>query len=311
MQMAINRSRLKTLMLPIAMVCGALFAPWMGYVTFLSPYLIFTMLFITYCKLKISDFKPNRFEVALLATQMALAGAAYALTFFWNRTLAEGVFICYFIPTATAAPVITAMLGGSISRVATYSLMCNAVVAVAGPVVLAAIGEHSDMTFLDSFKMILMQVFPLIVAPLVLALILRYSVPRLHSKIVNMQQLSFYLWAVSLFIVVGSCVSFAINNWTPESTVTMVLLALGALVACLVQFKIGRIIGGRFGDRVSGGQGLGQKNTVLAVWLALAYMNPMASIAPAAYVAWQNSINSWQLMRHERNIRSKKVERPE
>ncbi len=309
--MAINRSRLKTLMLPIAMVCGALFAPWMGYVTFLSPYLIFTMLFITYCKLKISDFKPNRFEVALLATQMALAAAAYALTFFWNRTLAEGVFICFFIPTATAAPVITAMLGGSISRVATYSLMCNAVVAVAGPVVLAAIGEHSDMTFLDSFKMILMQVFPLIVAPLVLALILRYSVPRLHSKIVNMQQLSFYLWAVSLFIVVGSCVSFAINNWTPESTVTMVLLALGALVACLVQFKIGRIIGGRFGDRVSGGQGLGQKNTVLAVWLALAYMNPMASIAPAAYVAWQNSINSWQLMRHERNIRSKKVERPE
>lgn len=269
------------------------------------------MLFITYCKLKISDFKPNRFEVALLATQMALAAAAYALTFFWNRTLAEGVFICFFIPTATAAPVITAMLGGSISRVATYSLMCNAVVAVAGPVVLAAIGEHSDMTFLDSFKMILMQVFPLIVAPLVLALILRYSVPRLHSKIVNMQQLSFYLWAVSLFIVVGSCVSFAINNWTPESTVTMVLLALGALVACLVQFKIGRIIGGRFGDRVSGGQGLGQKNTVLAVWLALAYMNPMASIAPAAYVAWQNSINSWQLMRHERNIRSKKVERPE
>lgn len=311
MQMAINRSRLKTLMLPIAMVCGALFAPWMGYVTFLSPYLIFTMLFITYCKLKISDFKPNRFEVALLATQMALAGAAYALTFFWNRTLAEGVFICFFIPTATAAPVITAMLGGSISRVATYSLMCNAVVAVVGPVVLAAIGEHSDMTFLDSFKMILMQVFPLIVAPLVLALILRYSVPRLHSKIVNMQQLSFYLWAVSLFIVVGSCVSFAINNWTPESTVTMVLLALGALVACLVQFKIGRIIGGRFGDRVSGGQGLGQKNTVLAVWLALAYMNPMASIAPAAYVAWQNSINSWQLMRHERNIRSRKVERPE
>ena len=311
MQMAINRSRLKTLMLPIAMVCGALFAPWMGYVTFLSPYLIFTMLFITYCKLKISDFKPNRFEVALLATQMALAAAAYALTFFWNRTLAEGVFICFFIPTATAAPLITAMLGGSISRVATYSLMCNAVVAVAGPVVLAAIGEHSDMTFLDSFKMILMQVFPLIVAPLVLALILRYSVPRLHSKIVNMQQLSFYLWAVSLFIVVGSCVSFAINNWTPESTVTMVLLALGALVACLVQFKIGRIIGGRFGDRVSGGQGLGQKNTVLAVWLALAYMNPMASIAPAAYVAWQNSINSWQLMRHERNIRSKKVERPE
>lgn len=292
-------------MLPVAMVGGAIFYTWMGHITFLSPYLIFTMLFITYCKLKISDFRPNRFEATLLAVQLALAGAAYGLTFFWNKTLAEGVFICFFIPTATAAPVITAMLGGSISRVATYSLMCNAVVAVAGPLVLAAIGEHAEMTFIQSFKLILSQVFPLIIMPLALALILRYTFPKVHSRIVEMQQLSFYLWAVSLFIVVGSCVSFAIKNWTPASTITMVLLALGALAACLLQFKIGRIIGGKFGDKVSGGQGLGQKNTVLAVWLALAYMNPMASIAPAAYVAWQNSINSWQLMRHERNTRKK------
>ena len=290
MHLAIKRSQLKTLMLPVAMVGGAIFYPWMGHITFLSPYLIFTMLFITYCKLKISDFRPNRFEATLLAVQLALAGAAYGLTFFWNKTLAEGVFICFFIPTATAAPVITAMLGGSISRVATYSLMCNAVVAVAGPLVLAALGEHAEMTFIQSFK---------------LTLILRYTLPKVHSRIVEMQQLSFYLWAVSLFIVVGSCVSFAIKNWTPASTITMVLLALGALVACLLQFKIGRIIGGKFGDKVSGGQGLGQKNTVLAVWLALAYMNPMASIAPAAYVAWQNSINSWQLMRHEHNTRKK------
>ena len=215
MRVAIKRSQLKTLMLPIAMVGGAVFYPWMGHLTFLSPYLIFIMLFITYCKLKITDFKPNKFEVSLLAIQMILAGVAYSLTFFWNRTLAEGVFICFFIPTATAAPVITSMLGGSISKVATYSLMCNAFIAVAGPLVLAALGEHTEMTFLQSFKLILSQVFPLILMPLALALLLRYSLPKVHSKIVNMQQLSFYLWAISLFIVVGSCVSFAINNWKP------------------------------------------------------------------------------------------------
>ncbi len=287
-------------MLPISMVAGAVFYKWMGYLTFLSPYLIFTMLFITYCKLRLSDFKPNKFEGTLLLAQVVLAGVAYLLTFFWNRTLAEGVFICFFIPTATAAPVITSMLGGSISKVATYSLMCNALVAVAGPLVFAAVGEHSEMTFLQSFTLILKQVFPLILAPLAVALILRYAFPKVHAKVVGMQQLSFYLWAVALFIVVGSCVSFAIKNWTPQSTWTMVLLCVGALVACVVQFKLGRVIGGRFGDKVAGGQGLGQKNTVLAVWLALAYLNPMASIAPASYVAWQNIINSWQLMRHNR-----------
>lgn len=299
MRVAIRKSNIKTLMLPVAMVGGAVFYKWMGHITFLSPYLIFVMLFITYCKLRITDFKPGKFELTLLASQIILAAIAYGVTFFWNRTLAEGVFICFFIPTATAAPVITSMLGGSISKVATYSLLCNAVVAVSGPLIFAAIGEHSEMTFLESFRLILSEVFPLLVMPLAMALLIRYTFPKVHAKIVGWQQLSFYLWAVSLFIVVGSCVSFAIKNWTSSIALTVVLLAIGALVACLVQFKLGRIVGGRFGDKVSGGQGLGQKNTVLAVWLALTYLNPLASLAPAAYVAWQNIINSWQLMRHQ------------
>lgn len=306
MKFAIRKSQIKTLMLPVAMIAGAVFYPWMGYLTFLSPYLIFSMLFITYCKLKISDFKPNKFELTLLLTQLALAAVAYLSVFLWNRTLAEGLFICFFIPTATAAPVITAMLGGSISKVATYSLMCNAVVAVVGPLIFAAIGEHADMTFLESFKLILSRVFPLILLPLALALLLRYLMPKVHEKVVNMQQLSFYLWAVSLIIVVGSCVSFAINNWNAKSVPTIIMLLAGALIACVLQFKLGRFIGGKFGDKVSGGQSLGQKNTVLAVWLALAYLNPLSSLAPAAYVAWQNIINSWQLMRHQRNLEMKK-----
>lgn len=306
MRFAIRRSQVKTLMLPIAMAIGAIFYPWMGNLTFLSPYLIFTMLFITYCKLSIRDFKPDRFEATMLIVQMCLAATAYGCCFFWNKTVAEGIFICVFIPTATAAPVITSMLGGSISKVATYSLLCNAVVAVVGPLIFAAIGDHAEMTFLESFKLILIQVFPLILAPLALALILRYVFPKIHSYVVGQQQLSFYLWAISLCIVVGSCISFAIRNWTPESSWTMVMLAMGALIVCLIQFKVGRIIGKQFGDKVSGGQGLGQKNTVLAIWLALAYMNPMASIAPAAYVAWQNAINSWQLMRHERQSKAHK-----
>lgn len=299
MKLVIKRSQIKSIMMPLAMVFGAIFYPWMGYITFLSPYLIFIMLFITYCKLTPHDFKPGKFEISLLAVQLSLACSAYCLIFFWNKTLAEGVFICFFISTATAAPVITSMLGGSISKVATYSLLSNTVIAITGPIILAAIGDHPEMTFADSFLLILKQVFPLILMPLALAMGVRKYIPSLHSKIMEKQQLSFYCWVVSLFIVVGSCTSFAIQNWTPATTGTMIMLALGALIACLLQFKIGRKIGKYYGDKVSGGQSLGQKNTVLAVWLALAYLNPMASIAPAAYVAWQNIINSWQLMKHQ------------
>ena len=300
MRLAIRRSNIKTLMLPISMLGGILFYQWMEYITFISPYLIFLMLFITYCKLTPTDIKPDKFEWTLLGVQMLLTAIGYALTFFWNRTLSEGVFICFFIPTATAAPVITAMLGGSISKVATYSLLTNSVVAVLGPLLLAAIGEHSELTFAKSFLLILKQVFPLIIGPLLCAFLVKKASPKFHSYILQRQEISFYLWAVSLFIVVGSCVSFAINHWSPDATPTMILLALGALIACVVQFKIGRMIGRKFNHTVSGGQALGQKNTVLAVWLALAYMNPIASIAPASYVAWQNIINSYQLIRHSR-----------
>ena len=74
-------------------------------------------------------------------------------------------------------------------------------------------------------------------------------------------------------------------------------MAFFALVICVAQFALGRYVGRRYGDPVSGGQGLGQKNTILAIWMAQVYLNPLASIAPASYVLWQNLINSWQLWR--------------
>lgn len=297
LHIALHKQQLKTAMLPIAMIGGAVFYKWMGYLNFLSPYLIFAMLFITYCKIEPRDIRPHKFHFILLTAQMALAALVYLVCLPLGPTIADGVFICVYIPTATAAPVITAMLGGSISKVATYSLLCNAFVAVTGPIILALIGNNADMTFLQSFLIILSKVAPLILGPLALAFILRYATPDLHRKIMKQQQLSFYLWAVSLFIVVGGCVSFAINNWSDGEALNIALLTAGALAVCLLQFKIGRYIGGKFGDKVSGGQSLGQKNTVLAVWLALTYMNPIASIGPAAYIAWQNMVNSWQLMR--------------
>lgn len=305
MDKALIRQRLKAWMLPIAMAGGAILYKWMGYATFLSPYLIFMMLYITYCKLDMRDIRPHKFHLELLAVQMVLAAAVYAALSPWRHVVAEGVFICVYIPTATAAPVITAMLGGSISKVATYSLLCNMFVAVTGPLILAAIGDNADMSFLHSFLLICSKVAPLLIAPLVLALITRKVSPRLHSALVNHQQISFYLWAASLFIVVGSCVSFTINHWSHKDVDSILFLIFGALAVCLLQFYIGRKIGGKFHDKVSGGQSLGQKNTVLAVWLALAYMNPIASIGPAAYIIWQNSVNSIQLARHHNSSGSK------
>ncbi len=70
-----------------------------------------------------------------------------------------------------------------------------------------------------------------------------------------------------------------------------------ALIVCALQFYTGRRLGRRFGSAVAGAQGLGQKNTILAIWMAGIYLDPIASIGPASYVVWQNIVNSYQIWR--------------
>lgn len=295
------RNKLKDWMLPIAMLAGVVFYKWMGYLVFLSPYLIYVMLTITYCRIEPKDFKIGRFQFTLLLAQMGLSAFFLLALWPWSHTVAGGVFLCVFVPTATAAPVITGMLGGSVTRVATYSLVTNLTVAIVGPVILAVIGNHPEQDFTASFYRICSNVMPLLILPIITALILRYSCRKLHDKIAHSQVLSFYMWAVALFIVVGSSVSSIIQKFHVEKIGIISGLVVGSMMACAVQFYVGRKVGGRFRDKVTGGQCLGQKNTVLAIWLALAYLDDIASLAPAAYVAWHNIVNSYQLIHYHRH----------
>lgn len=284
-------------MLPIAMVVGAVFHDQIGYVKFLSPYLIFIMLLITYCRISFDNFRLDGSAWWLLALQIPGAVAVYCVLRFFSVDVAEGVFICVFCPTATAAPVITGMLGGLVEKVAAYSLLSNLTVAVTAPLLLAYMGDSSsgtDIAFLPSLMNIAVNVLPLILGPLVVALLLKLTFPKVRDSISNHQGLSFYIWAVALIIVVGNSVSFIIKE--PVSRIPEMLLIGGlSLAVCLGQFYMGRRIGGRYGDCISGAQSLGQKNTVLAVWLALTYLNPIASVGPACYIAWHNIVNSYQI----------------
>lgn len=319
MTFASFRQHIKPWMLPIAMLLGVVLHNYIGYVAFLSKYIIFVMLLITYCRLRPRDLHIGGYIGWLLLAQVVGAVAAYLIIRPFSELVAQGAFICIFCPTATAAPVITGMLGGSVSKVATYSLFSNLAVALLGPLLLswmsqadlsasladvagAASGPTPPGSFFESFRYIAATVSPIILAPLALAFFMARFAPRAHSKLANNQGLSFYIWAVALIIVVGNSVSFVLKE--PASMIgVIILLAVTSLITCILQFATGRFIGRRYGDVISSAQGLGQKNTVLAIWLALSYLNPVVSFAPAAYVAWHNTINSYQIYRHTKQAR--------
>lgn len=294
--MTIERFRLmlKPWMLPISMIIGAIFHNYMEAIAWLAPWLIFAMLLITFCRIRPREIHVTPLSWMLLAVQLGGAGLGYALCCPMGEAIAQGVFICIFCPTATAAPVITGMLGGSIPRLVTFSIVSNISVAILAPPAFALLGAETSMTMLQSTLLIAKRVVPLIIAPLFIAFFLERFSPKIHHKISENQGLSFYLWACSLVLTVGRSVSFIISE--PASMIpTMIGLAVLSAVACGIQFAAGHWIGKRYGDQISGTQGLGQKNTVLAIWMALTYLNPVASVAPAAYVAWQNTFNSLQL----------------
>ncbi len=301
--------KLKPWMLPLAMLCGLLFHNAIEAVAFLTPWLIFAMLFITFCRLEPKKMRITGLSLSLLAVQLGGAVAVYLALLPVSVDVAQGAFICVFCPTATAAPVITGMLGGNISRLATFSLVSNMAVAVTAPAAFTLMGT-TEIDFAESVSTIALRVLPLILGPLATALVLKGVAPSVHRRISSSQSIGFYLWAVSLIIVVGRAVSFVMKE-PPSRIPELVALALVAGVVCIVQFFAGRRIGRRYGDRIAGAQGLGQKNTVLAIWMALTYLNPVTSVAPAAYIAWQNTINSLQIYLKQKRENCKLNSSPE
>lgn len=290
------RARIKPWMLPIAMVIGALTHSYIDSVQFLAPWLIFAMLLITFCRIRPQEFHLTPIVWIVVGVQILGGIAIYYCIEPFGVDLAQGSMICVICPTATAAPVITSMLGGSITTVVTISLLSNFALALIGPAFFAFISADAGLSigFFDAFSAIVSKVGPLLLGPMVIAFAMQRFTPKAHASLAKHQALSFYIWSVSLILVVGKAVSFAMAE-PADKIPDMIALGLLAGVMCGAQFLIGRRIGRRFGDAVAGAQSLAQKNTVLAVWMAANYLNPISSIAPAAYVAWQNTVNSLQI----------------
>lgn len=287
--------RLKPWMFPIAMILGVIFHNYIHYVEWVVPYLIFTMLAITFCRVKPREFDLSPMLWIMLAVQIAGSAVVYIALRPVGADLARAAFICVLCPTATAAPVVTGMLGGSIPRVAAFSVISNLSVALLAPLLFTWVGGNGgNLSFGREFMSIAMKVAPMIVLPMLLAFSLYFFAPKVHAGIAGVQGISFYLWSLSLIVVVGRAVSFVMSE-PPAAIPEMIAMALVAGVLCGLQFIIGRKVGARYGDPISGAQGLGQKNTVLAIWMTFTYLNPIASVGPAAYIAWQNTVNSLQI----------------
>ena len=308
---------LRTWSLPIAMAGGVimyllytnipLFDGTHGFVSsvlaVVQPRLIFAMLFVTFCKVNIKELKPSKWHLWLLAFQL-LSFIAISLSIAFVpqmpvtlRVLLEAAMMCLMCPTATAAAVITARLGGNSASLISYTMQINIAVALVAPPFLALSHPVEGMSLASSFMLIMGKVFPLLLLPLLCSEIVRRLLPRLHAVLVTKgRNLPFYLWLVALSLAIAMT-SRAIAH-SSLSIWVMAGIAAVSLVCCIVQFAFGRFIGRRNGEVIAGGQSLGQKNTVFAIWFACTFLTPVTAIAGGFYSLWHNLVNTWQLYKY-------------
>jgi BASS family bile acid:Na+ symporter len=251
--------------------------------------------------------------------------------------ISQGLMLCVLMPTATAAPIIAGKLGGSIQNLTSFTLLSNIATAIIVPVFFPIVNPSAGIEFDIACWMILKKISPLLLGPFFAAWLLRIGYNAYHRQkgtgktftlSTRWAPMPFYVWVVTLIILMADLTYTLIHQ--EYSYWTIGILCVGSIATCLLQFGLGRRIGLRFPattkgedyhdvlinpaaanysmeqvSRITAGQAFGQKNTTLAIWMAQAYLVPVASMAPAAYIIWQNLFNSIQLSREGRKANKK------
>ena len=262
------------------------------------PFFVFLTLFVTACKVDFHQLKPHRWHVGILLAQLLLVAVNIGIIF-WdkeNKLLWESVLTCIIGPSASAAPVVVGKLGGNINTMTTYTLISALASALLIPLVFPMLEQTVHVDFFSAVFIILQKVALVLLLPLALGWVVQHYMHRLHDRIVQMPNLSFYCWAISLSITTGITVKNIVHS--EAALMLLLMIALASFVLCFVQFVIGRAIGRQLGEEINAGQALFQKNTALSIWVAYMYLHPVASVGAGWYVLWQNIINSYEIWEH-------------
>ena len=270
-------------------------------IPYLLPTLIFLMLFLAYCKIDPRELRPRRWHLVLILIQLSetLLAAWWCIAHHASEwlPLAESLLAVFVAPMAAVGAVVTQKIGGNPATATTYTVISSLFTAVMVPLVYPLVEPGIGVTFIELFLRILSRVFPTIIFPLLLALALRYYVPRLHQWVCReAKDKSFYLWAVCTMVNTAQIIRCIVGSPGSATILISIVVIIGIVVAA--QFYVGKQIGERYHDRIAAGQGLAQKNTVLSIWIAMTFLSPTAAIGPGVCLLWQNVVNSWQIYRH-------------
>ena len=281
--------------MPVAILLGILL-PQAHVLSPALPFLIGLMMFLTF----VGKVPPQQHGYTFKIEVKAFVASLVMLAILWGvveffqlprEVLLGGAIIC-LCPPANAAPAMAKVLGGNPVLALKIFLSGNVIACFSIPLIYGYL-TGTDASFTDVAMRIFNSIQPIISIPLAIALGLRSFYPELADKAVRFQKYTLIVWTISVFVILAKA-SYDIREmgfaelWNSGK---LPMLALVALILCIVQFTVGW-----FSDKkhpIESSQSMGQKNTTLVIWISSLYAGPVAAIAPTCYVIWQNLVLSW------------------
>lgn len=286
--------QLRSVSMVLAFAVGGVFheqlAPFIGWL----PFGIAIMLSITFIGLDVRQLKPVRMHFRLLlaiqATGLFFWGVARAAGF---PIMAESLYYCAAAPIASASPIIVNLLRGNVGFSTTAMVLSQVVFAIVTPLILPFVVDVPDMSYRELCFVVAQQIFTVLGIPAVIAVALRVVYPPCRAWAPKLKDISLGIWVLNLVVISASGIQRIIAGG--YSLHEMWPLMLGAAVVCLFGFTAGYRLGSPNLKRECS-QGLGQKNTVLTLYMASqSYASPLAYIGPVFYVFCHNMANAIQL----------------
>lgn len=278
----------------LAFIVGGFFHESISQLLWLLPLGITMMLGITFIGVDTRKLKPTWKHLAvLLGIQCIGLGSWFIVRSMGHPVLAESMYYCGAAPIAAAIPVIVSLLKGDMEFTVTAMLLSHAVFAVLTPFILPFVVHASEMGYVEFMGVVARQLTTVLAAPALLAVLLRWIYPPCKAWGAKLKDVSLGFWIINLTII-SACgtqrivqMDYTIHDMWP--------MVLGSFLVCATGFISGYWLGyPRLKRECS--QALGQKNTVLTLYIAgQSYATPLAYIGPVFYVFFHNIANAIQL----------------
>lgn len=295
---------LRTVLLPLSILLGFL-SPWAVSWAWIVKWLLAAMVFLAFVgPTRFSWNSTVNLQIRLLPFWLFLAPLAWIgmrVLFPQWPGAAWAIFMVCMAPTATAAPAVMRMTGGDPTQVVSGVVIQHLVAGFSIPFWAGILGGKEMLGWEIPYQ-IMVGTLPMVVAPLLLAFLVRKLRSDFADRLVRLQPLNLFLWAFAVFLVVGR----ARHDFSelgmisePGAVIQIIAIACVSLVFCLVQFYLGFKLSNSLGHGMEGSQILGQKNTILAIWVASTWFGSWAMLGPLFYILWQNLYIAWGAA-HER-----------